>query len=69
MADGVAAQLKTKVFQTVIRNSVTVAEAPAHGENIMDYAPRSNAAKDYIDFVEEVLDITEGDRHNGKKDQ
>ena len=69
MADGVAAQLKTKVFQTVIRHSVTVAEAPAHGDNTMAYAPRSNAAKDYIDFVEEVLDITEGDRHNGKKDQ
>ena len=65
MADGVAAQLGTKVFDTVIRSSVAVAEAPAPGENIIEYAPRSNAARDYKAFVEEVLRITEGDRRNG----
>ncbi len=65
MADGVAAQLGTKVFDTVIRSSVAVAEAPAHGENIIEYAPRSNAARDYKAFVEEVLRMTEGDRRNG----
>lgn len=65
MADGVATQLGTKVFDTVIRSSVAVAEAPAHGENIIEYAPRSNAARDYKAFVEEVLRITEGDRRNG----
>ena len=65
MADGVAAQLGTKVFDTVIRSSVAVAEAPAHGENIIEYAPRSNAAREYKAFVEEVLRMTEGDRRNG----
>ena len=65
MADGVAAQMGTKVFDTVIRSSVAVAEAPAHGENIIEYAPRSNAARDYKAFVEEVLRMTEGDRRNG----
>ena len=65
MADGVAAQLGTKVFDTVIRSSVAVAEAPAHGENIIEYAPHSNAARDYKAFVEEVLRMTEGDRRNG----
>lgn len=65
MADGVASQLGTKVFDTVIRSSVAVAEAPAHGENIIEYAPRSNAARDYKAFVEEVLRMTEGDRRNG----
>lgn len=65
MADGVAAQLGTKVFDTVIRSSVAVAEAPAHGENIIEYAPRSNAARDYKAFVEEVLRMTEGDRRDG----
>ena len=69
MAEGVAAQLGTKVFETVIRSSVAVAEAPAHGENIIDYAPRSNAAKDYKDFVNEVMGIIEGERHDGKKDK
>ena len=65
MADGVAAQLGTKVFDTVIRSSVAVAEAPAHGENIIEYAPRSNAARDYKACVEEVLRMTEGDRRKG----
>ena len=65
MAEGVAAQLGTKVFETVIRSSVAVAEAPAHGENIIDYAPRSNAAKDYKAFVNEVMGIIEGERHDG----
>lgn len=69
MAEGVAAQLGTKVFETVIRSSVAVAEAPAHGENIIDYAPRSNAAKDYKDFVNEVMGIIEGERHDGEKDK
>ena len=69
MAEGVAAQLGTKVFETVIRSSVAVAEAPAHGENIIDYAPRSNAAKDYKAFVNEVMGIIEGERHDGKKDK
>ena len=65
MAESVAEQLKTKVFETVIRNSVAVAEAPAHGENILDYAPRSNAAKDYEAFVDEVLMLTEGGEQDG----
>ena len=60
MAESVAKQMKTKVFDTVIRSSVTVAEAPAHGQNIFDYAPRSNAAREYKAFVQEVLKITEG---------
>ena len=62
MAEGVAKQIKTRVFDTVIRNSVAAAEAPAHGENLMEYAPRSNAARDYKSFVNEVLEITGGDK-------
>lgn len=69
MAEGVASQLKTNVFETVIRTGVAVAEAPAHGENIIDYAPRSNPARDYKAFVDEVLKITEGDMQDGKEDE
>lgn len=55
MAQAVAAQIDTTVFDTKIRTSVSAAEAPAHGMSIYDYAPRSNPAKDYESLVKEVL--------------
>lgn len=54
MTENIARQIGTKVFQTQIRSSVTVAEAPAHGESVFDYAPKSNPALDYRKFVEEI---------------
>ena len=54
MAGQLAAQMNTKVFESKIRNGVAVAEAPAHGENIFTYSPRSAAVKDYRGFIEEV---------------
>ena len=54
MAGQLAAQMNTKVFESKIRNGVAVAEAPAHGENIFIYSPRSAAVKDYRGFIEEV---------------
>ena len=56
MAETVAAQTQTALFDTKIRAGVAAAEAPAHGENIFEYAPRSNPAKDYECFVNEVLE-------------
>ncbi len=56
MASNIARQIETSVFNTQIRPSVAVAEAPAHGESIYEYAPRSNPSFDYQDFVHEVLD-------------
>lgn len=55
MAQQLAVQLGTCVFETKIRNGVAAAEAPAHGECIFDYAPRSNPAKDYLEFIKEVV--------------
>lgn len=69
MVETVAKQLGTQVFQTVIRNGVAAAEAPAHGESIFAYSPRSNPAKDYRLFVDEVLQIVEGRKKRGKKEQ
>ena len=54
MAENIARQIGTKVFQTQIRASVSVAEAPAHGESIFDYAPQSNPSQDYKKFVEKI---------------
>jgi chromosome partitioning protein len=44
------------VFQTVIPRDVAAAEAPSHGRSVMDYAPRSRAARAYIELCMEVLD-------------
>lgn len=54
MTENIARQMGTKVFETQIRNSVTVAEAPAHGESVFDYAPKSNPSLDYRKFIEEI---------------
>ena len=55
MAGDIATRLKTKVFDTRIRVSVAAAEAPAHGISIFSYAPKSNAAKDFKVFVDELV--------------
>lgn len=55
MAENIASQIGTSVFESLIRPGVAVAEAPAHGESIFEYSPRSNPSKDYTDFVKEVL--------------
>lgn len=58
MAENISAQMGTRVFESKIRNSVTVAEAPAHGVSVYDHAPHSNPSLDYIDFVDEVVTMT-----------
>ena len=56
MAENIAELLETKVFKIKIRNGVSAAEAPAHGESIFQYAPKSNPALDYNKFVKEVIE-------------
>ena len=57
MAQQLAAQMNTRVFDAKIRNGVAIAEAPAHGESIFTYNPRSSAVRDYKDFVQETAGI------------
>ena len=54
MAEQLAGQIHSRVFDTKIRSGVAVAEAPAHGESIFSYIPRSSAVKDYQAFLEEI---------------
>lgn len=54
MAGQLAGQMGTRVFEAKIRNGVAIAEAPAHGENIFSYNPRSGAVKDYEAFFKEA---------------
>lgn len=64
MAESVAGQMGTKVFDRQIRASVAVAEAPAHGTSVYDHAPKSNSSQDYRAFVEEVLTRTSNRQKN-----
>lgn len=43
------------VFQTTIRNNITLAEAPCHGKTIYQYNNSCNGAKDYLALTEEVI--------------
>ncbi|MCL1982333.1 MAG: ParA family protein [Clostridiales bacterium] len=54
IASAIAAQLETSILNVKIRNNVAVAEAPAHGQSIISYAPKSNAASDYAALVQEI---------------
>lgn len=56
MANEVAKQLETVVLEPKIRVSVTVAEAPAHGESIITYAPKSKPALDYALLVQQMAE-------------
>ena len=56
MAESVALQMDTALFDNKIRNSVSVSEMPAHGMSIFKYAPRSKPAEDYLCFVREVIE-------------
>ena len=54
IADDVAEELGTKVFNTTIRKGIAVEEAWASFKGLIEYAPKSNPALDYIEFVKEL---------------
>ncbi len=66
MAKMIAKELNSRVFDTKIRSSVAVAEAPAHGDSVYRHAPRSNATRDYRNFIKELIS-EKGMRLNGEK--
>ena len=56
MANEIASQLNTVVLNSKIRASVAIAEAPAHGESVLTYAPKAKAAGDYMELIESIID-------------
>ncbi len=54
LSEQIAEQLDSKVFESKIRASVSVAEAPAHGESVINYAPRSKPTLDFQALVDEL---------------
>lgn len=55
LAAMIAEQLDSRIFKTRISASVAIAEAPAHGESIMTYSPKSKSAQEYKSFVKELI--------------
>lgn len=54
--DQVQAFFGDKVYNTVIRSSIALADAPAQGKDIFQFNPRAKAAADYAAFTQEILE-------------
>jgi chromosome partitioning protein len=54
LAEEVARQLDSQVFPSKIRRGVGVAMAPAHGQTVLTFRPRSRPAQDFQDMVDMV---------------
>ena len=50
-----AQEMGTRLFNTRIRENISIKEAQQMQQDIFTYAPRSNGAVDYRNFVQEVL--------------
>jgi len=55
IADSVKKNFKSAVFNSVIRENVSLAEAPYAGKDIFEYAPKSKGAEDYMELAKEIL--------------
>lgn len=50
---------KNYVFNTQIRNNISIPEATFSGNDIFEYAPNSNGATDYQSLVNEIIKINQ----------
>ncbi|MGV8057932.1 MAG: ParA family protein [Smithellaceae bacterium] len=53
--DSIRERFGDKVFSTVIRENIVVAEAPSFGQTIFEYAPKSHGAEDFLSLCEEIV--------------
>ncbi|MGH9341631.1 MAG: ParA family protein [Acidobacteriota bacterium] len=53
--DLIRTNVQERVFDTVIRENVRVAEAPSFAKSVLKYAPQSAGAKDYRALAQEFL--------------
>jgi len=49
----------TKLFKTLIRENISLAEAPSHGQDIYTYKMDSNGAEDYKALTQEIIERNE----------
>ena len=55
VAELVKTHFPDKVFKTIIRNNITLAEAPSVQQDIFGYNPKSNGAEDYLNLCKEIV--------------
>ena len=67
LANVIAEQLNTRIYKSRISTSVSIAEAPAHGESVITYSPKSKAAAEYLTFIEELTGTKCGGKAAKKK--
>jgi chromosome partitioning protein len=44
-----------RLFRTIIRENISLAEAPSFGKTIYEYRPRSHGAEDYLNLSREII--------------
>lgn len=55
LLENTAVQLHSKLYDTKIRECISLKECQARQQDIFAYAPKSNAAADYSALIEEIL--------------
>ena len=60
VADTIRTYFREKVFVTVIRDNISLAEAPSSGQDIFRYSPKSYGAEDYLELCKEIIFRQEG---------
>ena len=55
VAESIRESLQGKVFKTVIRDNIALAEAPAQGLDVFTYDKKSYGAQDYLSLCKEIL--------------
>lgn len=54
-SDGDTPWAKAQIFKTKVRRNIKLAEAPSFGQSVLDYAPGSSGATDYMALGQEVV--------------
>lgn len=62
--DGVRKHFGAKVFNSLIRDNVSLAEAPSFGQDIFTYKNDSNGAEDYLALCKEIVTQENGSNSN-----
>ena len=55
--ESMAGALNTRLYKSAIRECVSIKEAQARQQDIFNYAPQSNASRDYMAFINEFLKV------------
>ena len=68
VAESIRRYFGDRVFNTVIRDNVALAEAPSSGEDIHRYNPKSHGAEDYSELCREILSKHHNQSNHSKQD-